>query len=58
MPRSHSISKLTIMNVLAELKENNSTFASVAKHNYISSTQAEAIFDDYVNIPRQTLPRV
>lgn len=46
------------MNVLAELKENNSTFASVVKHNYISSTQAEAIFDDYVNIPRQTLPRV
>ena len=58
MPQSHSISKLTIMNVLAELRENNSTFASVAKHNYISSTQAKAIFDDYVNIPRQTLPRV
>lgn len=54
----HSISKLTIINVLNELKEYNSTFSSVAKHNNISSTQAEAIFDDYVNIPRQTLPRV
>lgn len=54
----HSISKLTIINVLNELKEYNSTFSSAAKHNNISSTQAEAIFDDYVNIPRQTLPRV
>ena len=54
----HSISKLTIINVLNELKEYNSTFSSAAKHNNISSTRAEAIFDDYVNIPRQTLPRV
>lgn len=55
---SHSISKLTVMNVLKELKENNSTFSTVAKHNFISSTQVEAIFDDYINIPRQPLPRV
>ena len=53
-----SISNLTILNVLNELKESNATFASVARHNFISSTKVQEIFDLYVHIPRKSLPDV
>lgn len=56
--KGSNISNLTIINVLNELKEANATFTSVAKHNGISKTQVEIIFDTYVNVPRQTLPKV
>lgn len=54
----HSISNLTILNVLGELKESNTTFASVARHNFISSTKVQEIFDLYVHFPRKPLPDV
>lgn len=56
--KNHTISKLTVMNVLNELKEPNATFTSVANHNHISRTQVESIFDKYVNVPRQPLSSV
>lgn len=53
-----TISKLTVLNVLKELKETNATFASVARHNSISPTKVQEIFDRHVNIPRQTLTEI
>lgn len=58
LPSGHTISNLTILNVLKELKEPNSTFSSVARHNYISPTKAQEIFDLYVRIKRKTFPRI
>ena len=51
----HTMSNLTVLNVLNELKESNATFASAARHNFISPTKAQEIFDLYVRIPRQPL---
>ncbi len=56
--QKNTVSNLTIMNVLKELKESNATFTSVSRHNNISCTQAEIIFDSFVDIPRQTLPEI
>lgn len=53
-----NISQLTILNVLKELKETSATFTSVARHNALSPTKVQEIFDSYVNIPRQTLTKV
>ena len=53
-----NISNLTILNVLNELKETSATFASVARHNSLSSTKVQEIFDAYVNIPRQPLTEI
>lgn len=53
-----NISNLTILNVLKELKETSATFASVARHNSLSSTKVQEIFDAYVNIPRQPLTEI
>lgn len=52
------ISNLTILNVLTELKETNSTFSSVARHNSLSLTKVQTIFDSYVDIPRQPLTEI
>lgn len=57
-PKGHSISNLTVLNVLNKLKESNATFASVAKHNFISQTKAQEIFDLYVHIPRKSFPEI
>ena len=54
----HSLSNLTIINTLQELKESNATFASVARHNFISPTKVQEIFDHYVRIPKSTLPEI
>lgn len=51
-------SHLTILNVLHELKETSATFASVARHNSMSPTKVQEIFDTYVDIPRQPLCEV
>lgn len=53
-----SISNLTILNVLKELKEPNATFTSVASHHNISVTQTQRIFDRFVQIPRQPLTTI
>ena len=58
LPSGHTISSLTVLNVLNELKESNSTFSSVARHNYISPTKAQEIFDLYVRIKRRTFPKI
>lgn len=58
IPIGHSISNLTVLNVLQELKESNATFASVARHNFISPTKAQEIFDLYVRIPKNLLPEI
>ena len=58
IPIGHSLSNLTVLNVLQELKESNATFASVARHNFISPTKAQEIFDLYVRIPRSSLPEI
>ena len=58
LPSRHTISSLTVLNVLNELKESNSTFSSVARHNYISPTKAQEIFDLYVRIKRRTFPKI
>ena len=58
LPAGHTISNLTLLNVLNELKESNSTFSSVARHNYISPTKVQEIFDLYVRINRKSLPEI
>lgn len=58
IPLGHSVSNLTVLNVLHELKESNATFASVARHNFISPTKAQEIFDLYVRIPKSPLPEI
>lgn len=40
------------------MKESNATFASVARHNFISPTKAQEIFDLYVRIPKSPLPEI
>lgn len=57
-PIGNTVSNLTLLNVLKELKETNSTFASVARHNYISPTKAQEIFDLYVRIKRKPFPEI
>ncbi len=58
VPSGHTISNLTVLNVLQELKEPNATFASVARHNFISPTKAQEIFDSFVRIPKGSLPHI
>lgn len=57
-PVGNIVSNLTLLNVLKELKESNSTFASVARHNYISPTKVQEIFDLYVRIKRKSFPEI
>jgi len=54
--RSMKISALTVHNVLGELKEQQETFASVARRHHISPTSAASIFDSHVRMPRLPLP--
>ena len=54
--KGRSISSMTIINVLKDLKNYNETFSSVARKHHISPTTAASIFDAHVSIPRKTLP--
>ena len=53
---SMKISALTVHNVLRDLKEQQETFASVARRYHISPTSAASIFDRHVRMPRLPLP--
>ena len=52
------ISKLTIMNILKDLKVVSTTFKEVAQRNLVTDTTVMNIFDTYVDIPRNKLPEV
>lgn len=58
VPTGHTISNLTVLNVLSELKETNATFSSASHHNFISPTKAQEIFDLYIHIPRRKFPEI
>lgn len=52
------ISQLTVYNVLEDLKSPTETLVSISKRHYISPTTVASIFDNYVSIPRNNLPRI
>lgn len=55
---SERITYETKINVLNDLKQTESTYASVAKKYNLSATKVTRIFDKHVNIERKTLPMV
>lgn len=48
----------TKINVLKELKYPEQTYTAVARRCNLSTTKVQRIFDQHVNIPRKSLPRV
>lgn len=55
---SERITYETKINVLNDLKQTESTYASVAKKYNLSATKVTRIFDKHVNIERKPLPMV
>jgi len=53
-----NLSATTVYNVLADLRSANETYSSVAKKYFISPTTVINLFDTYVKIPRQKLPKI